>query len=644
MTDLRYAIRPSVKNPRFSLIAILTLGLAHLGDLMRRPRRTAALTWCVVIVTFGCSAPEVADTAAMFRGDAHHSGEFAGPGPEQLGGVQWQYQTDGPVRSSPTVVGEWLYIGSSDGHMYALDRTTGSLLWRADVASPINSSPAVAAGLVVFGSRDGTFHAYAARSGGNRWTFETGELIPWEWGFEGWDAYTSSPVVIDSVVLFGAGDGILYAVELSNGRELWRFETEGRIRSSPAVAEGVVFVGSADGRVYAVDLGTGQERWRYEPDGVSLVSADFGFDRKSIISSPTVVDGTVYVGSRDGWMYAIDQASGAFKWRADHSVSWAMSSPAVVGETLYSGTSDGTFVHALDVATGEELWRFDADGYTWSSPAVAGDVVYIGDGAGNLWALDRETGEVRWNYRARGSIMSSPAVANGMVYFGSDDGNVYALHGGGRYPHRAVFWDDAFRQYTQNSSHQMVGAYFDEHGYRVLNTEALAAFLADRIFDDAPSVIVFAMDYLPPAVSSQASDTTLFRRYLDAGGKVVWLGLPPLLFTRDAETGAVTAMSREAGAGLLDVEYAGMNFDTYGAMATPAGLDWGAPAWWKSAYAIDPPEDVVVLGIDENGRAAAWVKSYGGPVGTGFVMLSTARLPVSALAGIQALAEYGIVP
>ncbi len=611
---------------------------------MRPSRQTAVLMWCVVQLAFGCSGPDVANTVAMFRGDARHSGVFTGLGPEHFGGVQWHYQTDGPVRSSPTVVDGWLYVGSSDGHMYALDGTTGSLRWRANVSSPVNSSPAVAGGLVVFGSRDGTFHAYDARSGRNRWTFDTGELIPWEWGFEGWDAYTSSPVVLDSVVIVGAGDGVLYAIELSSGRELWRFETDGRIRSSPAVADGVVFVGSADGRVYAVDLESGQERWRYEPDGVSLVSADFGCDRRSIISSPTVVDGTVYVGSRDGWMYAIDQASGEFKWRADHQVSWAMSSPAVLGETLYSGTSDGTFVHALDVASGEELWRFDAAGYTWSSPAVAGDAVYIGDGGGNLWALDRETGNVRWSYRTRGSVMSSPTIGGGMVYFGSDDGNIYALHGDGRYPHRAVFWDDEFRQYTINTSHEIVRAYFAEYGYRVLNTEALAGFLADRISDGAPSVVVFAMDHLPHGASPEPSDTTLFRRYLDAGGKVVWLGLPPLLFTRDVETGTVTALNREAGAGLLDVEYTGLNFDSYGATATSAGLEWGAPAWWKSTYAIDPSEEILVLGIDENGRAAAWVKSYGGPIGTGFVMLSTERLPVSALAGIQSIAEYGIVP
>jgi outer membrane protein assembly factor BamB len=604
--------------------------------------RSTVVAWSVVLFCIGCSSQESPEGTAMFRGDPGHSGYFDGQGFDQLGGVRWQFQTGGPVRSSPTVLGDWLYVGSSDGHLYAIDRATGSPRWTANVASPVNSSPAVAAGLVILGSRDGTFHARDARSGQERWRFETGELLPWEWGFEGWDAYTSSPVVVDSVVLFGSGDGFLYALELASGREIWRFGTGGRIRSSPAVEGGVVFVGSADGRVYAVDLATGQERWRYEPHGVSLVSADFGFDRKSIISSPAVVDGTVYVGSRDGYMYAIDQATGEFKWRADHRVSWAMSSPAVVGDVLYSGTSDGNFVHALDVTSGNELWRFIAAGYTWSSPAVTDDGVYIGDAGGNLWALDRETGEVRWSYRTRGAVVSSPAVADGMVYFECDDGTVYALHGDGRYPHLAVFWDSNLRDFTMNSSHEVARAYFEEYGYVALDVEALNEFLNERIEDGAPSVVVFAMDYVPSAVASEPSDTTLFRRYLDAGGKVVWLGLPPMLFTRDPATGGVTALNREAGESLLGVDYAGVNFDSYGASATELGAQWGAPRWWVSSYAIDPADDVLVLGLDENGRIAAWVKSYGGPPGTGFVSLSAPRLWWDALPAIRAMAEYGL--
>ena len=605
-------------------------------------RRVWLAPTSLVALVWACSGPPPTEEVAMFRGDARHTGVYETEGVDRMGGVLWRFQTDGPVRSSPTIVGRVVYVGSSDGHLYALNRDTGSQMWSVDVGSPVSSSPAVAHGFVIFGSRDGTFYAVDARSGRERWRFETGELVPWEWGFEGWDAYTSSPAAVDSTVLFGSGDGFLYSVELTSGRELWRFETGGRIRSSPAVADGLAFVGSADGWLYAVDLATGQQRWRGEPEGVSLVSADFGFDRKSIIASPAVVNGTVYAGSRDGYMYAFDQETGERKWRADHRVSWAMSSPAILGDVLYSGTSDGTFVHALDVGSGEELWRFVSGGYTWSSPAVVGSTVYIGDGRGRLRALDRETGDERWTFRAGGAVLSSPLVADGVVYFGSDDGGVYALHGNGSLPHRAVFWDGELRDYTLFQSHATTRAYFEEEGYRVLDAESLSEFMEERVGDGEPSVVVFAMDHLPSSVAAEPTDTVLFRRYLDAGGKVVWLGLPPMVLERDPESGQVTALDRGRASALLDVGFAAMNFDSYGAAATDLGTEWGAPTWWMTSYTIDVSPGIEVLGTDENGRAAAWVKSFGGAPGTGFVYLSGERRSLSELAAILEMAEYGM--
>jgi outer membrane protein assembly factor BamB len=590
-----------------------------------------------------CSQQQALQDTAMFRGDPQHTGVYNTAGVDRLGGVLWRFQTDGPVRSSPTVSGDWVFVGSGDGQMYVLDRHTGSVRWSANVASPVNSSPAVARGLVIFGARDGTFYALDAGNGTERWRFDTGDLIPWEWGFEGWDAYTSSPVIVDSMVLFGAGDGYLYALELTGGRELWRFATEGRIRSSPAVADGVVFLGSADGRVYAVDLATGDERWRYEPEGVSHVSAEFGFDRKSIIASPAVAGGTVYVGSRDGFMYALDRATGELKWRADHSVSWAMSSPAVLDNVLFSGTSDGQFVHALDVVSGEESWRFDAAGYTWSSPAVAGNTVYIGDGGGYLRALDRHSGDERWSYKVKDGVLSSPVVAAGVVYFGSDDGAVYALTGEGRYPDLAVFWDEELRDFTFYDSYDVVRTYFEQNGYRVLDVAALGEFMQNHVADGEASVVVFAVDHVPSSVASGTADTVLFRRYLDAGGKVVWLGLPPMLLARDPDSGQPTAMSRDTSSSLIGVDFGAVNFDSYGATATDLGSEWGAPTWWVSSYSIDLSDGIGVLGLDENGRAAAWVRTHGGPSGTGFVYISAQRHTIENLAGIKAMAEYGLV-
>ncbi len=589
------------------------------------------------------SPPATEHPTVMFRGGPDHSGVYQTQGVDNLGGLLWQFETMGPVRSSPTIAGDMLLVGSTDGKLYALDRKSGQERWQVDVRSPVSSSPAVTRGLVVFGSRDGVFHAVESRSGRLRWQFSTGDLLPWEWGLEGWDVYTSSPVISDTIVVFGAGDGVVYALDIETGNELWRFATEGRIRATPAIADGVVFVGSTDGLAYALELETGRERWRFETQGFGMSSEEQGVDRKSIIASPAVAKGTVYIGSRDGYMYAVDQETGAQKWRVSHEGSWAMSSPAVLGDVVYSGTSDGRFVHAVDAETGEERWRFVGEGYTWSSPCVTANTLFIGDGAGYLRAIALDSGLERWSFRVADGVLSSPVVDDGIVFFGSDDGSVYALHGNGRYPHLALYWDkDFFRNTALFRSHLQTRVYFEQLGYQVLGADALGSFLESRIEDREPSVVVFAMDYLPPSVGAEPSDTVLFKRYLRAGGKAVWLDFPPMALVRN-DTGGVMAFDRNRATTLLEVDHSDFNFDFYATMPTDLGRRWGLERGWVGSYSVAASDSIQVLALDENGRAGAWVKSFGGPPGSGFVSMGMNHVSQRALEAARSLAEYGII-
>ena len=185
--------------------------------------------------------------------------------------------------------------------------------------------------------------------------------------------------------------------------------------------------------------------------------------------------------------------------------------------------------------------------------------------------------------------------------------------------------------------------YLEQQGYEVLDADALADFMLARISDDVSSVVVFAMDHLPTVVAAESSDTTLFRRYLDAGGKVVWLGLPPALIERDPETGSFVAVDRARTTALLGVDHSSLNFDFYGAAATETGRGWGVPPSWVSWLAIDVSDGIDVLALDENGRAVGWARSYGGPTGTGFVSLAIREPRIEDLPAIRAVAEYGIV-
>lgn len=81
----------------------------------------------------------------------------------------------------------------------------------------------------------------------------------------------------------------------------WTHTTGDGVRSSPAVVDGTVYIGSWDEKVYALDAATGTPRWTYTTGG-------------AVYSSPAVMDGTVYIGSHDTKVYALDAATGTPRW------------------------------------------------------------------------------------------------------------------------------------------------------------------------------------------------------------------------------------------------------------------------------------------------------------------------------------------
>jgi hypothetical protein len=278
----------------------------------------------------------------------------------------------------------------------------------------------------------------------------------------------------------------------------------------------------------------------------------------------------------------------------------------------------------------------------WASPSVDAERVYVGEGDGTLYALDKRTGKEAWRWRAGARILSSAALRGGRLFVGSDDGSVYALNAAEQAPlRRAVFWDSAYARAPLATSHVTLRTYLVNRGYELLDAAAVARFMTDRARDRAPSVVVFAIDHVPPTVAGAAADTALFRRYLDARGKVVWLGGPPMIASMAVRS--LKELDRGAPERLIGVRYTRGNFDPLGVTrVTPEGRRLGLPAWYLDNWGADPADVSTVLAYDEQGQAVAWVKRFGGPSGTGFVRVfggdGTPGRP-HALAAVQTAAE-----
>jgi outer membrane protein assembly factor BamB len=199
------------------------------------------------------------------------------------------------------------------------------------------------------------------------------------------------------------------------GNVKWSFETNGPIHSSATVVDGTVYFGSQDFGLYAVDAETGRQRWVFRAD-------------TWIQSSPAVVDGVVYVGSNDGHMYAIDALTGAEIWRFSTFFP-IKSSPAIVDDLIFFGSDDYS-IYCLEAKTGKKVWEYRTGGWVMSSPVVAEGILYIGSMDQFIYALQADTGRFRLRVRT-GEVQSSPAVQDEIVYFTSR-GAFFAIDGKAR--------------------------------------------------------------------------------------------------------------------------------------------------------------------------------------------------------------------
>lgn len=418
----------------------------------------------------------LAQDTAMFRGNLQHTGVYDAKGVLKLQGIKWKFHTNGNLISSPAVVGEVVYIGSTDGNVYALDAPSGRVKWKFATESRVTASPAIAAGVVYFGSYDGSFYAVDSATGQLKWKFQTrgekrytakhlhhlqpaAEAMP-----DPWDFYMSSPGVWNGVVYFGSGDTNVYALDASTGGLKWKFQTGDVVHSSPAIAEGILYIGSWDSYLYALDAASGKEKWRFKTGDDPEIHNHVG-----IQSSPAIVNGTIYFGCRDANVYAIDAVTGKQKWSFANEGSWVNNSPMVYEGKVYFGTSIPGILHAVDAKTGAALFQLPTGTPVFSSMAVANGMLYMGNFGGKLTAIDLKTQKPSWVFESdgakqngaaytnpdgsikfevvfpspqlfyddmviavgklltMGSILSSPVVVGDVVYVGSTDGNLYAL-------------------------------------------------------------------------------------------------------------------------------------------------------------------------------------------------------------------------
>ncbi len=195
--------------------------------------------------------------------------------------------------------------------------------------------------------------------------------------------------------------------------------------SAGEVAGDSLFIGTMDGELLAIDKNNGDTLWRRQ-----LPTPEDS--ERAIYGQIAVADDALFVGGYDGVLYA---------YGLDGDQTWQerLDGRIVGGPVVYEGlvlvgagvvsSSEGSggALYAVDIATNDPVWSFHADGPVWSPPTVIDGVAYVGSLDHNVYAVDVSDGSEIWRYESGGAVVSGIAVSDGVAVFGGFDSKLYAL-------------------------------------------------------------------------------------------------------------------------------------------------------------------------------------------------------------------------
>lgn len=190
------------------------------------------------------------------------------------GHLIWSYQAAGAVKASPTLSKGILYFGDYSGHVQAIGERTGRRIWISGSEGALlgsgtfYSTPAADYGRIFLGNTDGRVYAYDAGTGKLDWAVQTGAYV------------YSSPAVTNApglgpTVYVGSYDGTFYALNARSGRIAWKFDAHGKISGSPTiVGRTVYFADLGTHRTYGLGISTGRVSFELNTGSFDPVISD----------------------------------------------------------------------------------------------------------------------------------------------------------------------------------------------------------------------------------------------------------------------------------------------------------------------------------------------------------------------------------
>lgn len=298
----------------------------------------------------------------------------------------------------PAVTGNMVYAAGAAGQIAGFEVGSGKATSRINAGQRLTAGVAASGPLVLVGTGKGEVLAFD--SGGKQlWKTQLpGEVL-------------APPAIEGSLVVVRVGDGRLYGLNATDGKQRWIYQ-----RSTPALSlrnhagvvleRGAVFAGFPGGRLVALAAATGNVGW---DSVVALPRGATELERVADVMGLPILDGDrVCAVAYQGRVACFDTQSGTTIWARD------MSSVAGMDADHRGAyiTDDKNALIALDKSNGASLWKQDKlGGRRVSTPLAFGRFVVVGDFEGYVHFLSREDGSFAARIATDGSAIGAAPVA-----------------------------------------------------------------------------------------------------------------------------------------------------------------------------------------------------------------------------------------
>lgn len=324
-------------------------------------------------------------------------------------------KTSAYLKLKPVVRGDIIYTADASGMIQAVHKISGKIEWSTQLKHGIVSGPTVADGFVAVGTNALTLVMLNQANGSQLWQNKvTGEIL-------------SPPAISQHKVIAKTIDGKVFAFNITDGKTLWTVDHGSpslvlKASSSPIVVNNLVLIGFSDGKLDAYETATGRLVWQR-----SIAYAAGASDIERLVdidADPIVKNQIVYLASYQGYIGALSLANGQFLWRKPASVYKNM----ILRSNVLYLTDSNDVLWSLDGKTGHVNWKQTAlKARSITEPVLVGKELVVADKTGYLHVIATQTGELIARSQLTAGVSVSPTVSGRNLYVLTDNGMLNQL-------------------------------------------------------------------------------------------------------------------------------------------------------------------------------------------------------------------------